>query len=258
MLSILRKTPRLGGVQASSAQPDVETKAEIDWQTVAHDWQWYFEQAGEERWREAFVPLMQGVILEQGEALNLAFGMEFDVVNLFAVEAFNTYVIRFAQPILESTDYDTRALLQTAMAQGWGIPDMEKGLSTLFKTYLTRGGLTDEERAWFQDRLPRYRLENISRTETTKAANFGSWQLYNAWNTPMKEWIATGDSRTRDSHLDAWARYQEGGNPGPIPINEHFIVGNGVRMMYPGDGPPEEVCNCRCSILPFSQAWAAL
>jgi hypothetical protein len=253
----LHRTPRLGGVEATGAQPDVETKAEIDWQTVGHDWEWYFQQAGEERWREAFVPLIEGTIIEQGEALNLAFGMEFDIVNLFAIEAFDDYVITFAQQILESTNYDTRALLQTAMAEGWSIPNMDRGLEALFETYLNRGGLTEEERAWFLDRMPRYRLENIARTETTKAVNWGSWRLYNGWNVPMKEWLATADSRTRPDHMDAWIRYQEGGNPGPIPINEAFIVG-GVRMMHPGDGPPEQVCGCRCTVAPFSYQWAQL
>jgi hypothetical protein len=257
LLVILRKAPRLGGVAVSGVGPDTETKAEVDWQTVAHNWQWYFEQAGEERWREAFVPLIQGTITQQAEALNLAFGMQFDIVNLFAVEAFDNYMITFAQQILEATDYDTRALLQTAMAKGWSIPDMQNGLNTLFETYLKRGGLTDEERAWFQDRRPGYRLENIARTETTKAANFGSWQLYNAWGAPMKEWLGTPDDRIRPDHLDAMVRYSEGGNPGPIPINEAFVVG-GVHMMHPGDGPPEQVCNCRCTTLPYNPAWATL
>jgi hypothetical protein len=224
---------------------------------VGHNWEWYFQQAGEERWREAFVPLMQGVIANRGEELNLAFGMEFDVANLFAVEAFDDYVIAFAQPIMETTDYDTRALLQTAMAEGWSVPDMEDGLEALFRAYLEGGGLTDEERAWFLDRLPGYRLENIARTETMSAANFGSWQLYNGWGAPMKEWMGTPDDRIRPDHLDAMTRYTEGGNPGPIPVNEAFVVG-GVRMMYPGDGPPEQVCNCRCTVLPYSLAWAAL
>ena len=257
LLAILRQIPRLGGMTASGAVPEAEAKAEIDWQTVEKNWQWYFEQAGEERWREAFVPLIQGTITQQAETLNLAFGMEFDIVNLFAVEAFDNYMITFAQQILESTDYDTRALLQTAMAEGWSIPDMEGGLDALFTTYLNRGGLTEEELAWFQDRLPRYRLENIARTETTRAANFGSWQLFNAWGAPMKEWLATGDDRTRPDHMDAWARYREGGNPGPIPINEAFIVGC-AHMMHPGDGPPEQVCNCRCTTLPYNPAWGEL
>jgi hypothetical protein len=60
-----------------------------------------------------------------------------------------------------------------------------------------------------------------------------------------KEWWATGDDRTRDSHLAAWQAYSEGGNPGPILINQFFEVGSS-RLMQPGDpsGPPEETIQC--------------
>lgn len=54
-----------------------------------------------------------------------------------------------------------------------------------------------------------------------------------------KEWLATHDDRTRQSHLDFEAM-------GPIDIDEEFTDG----LLYPADpnGEPEEVYNCRCTM----------
>jgi hypothetical protein len=47
---------------------------------------------------------------------------------------------------------------------------------------------------------------------------------------------------TRHSHLEAAQRSAQG-----IPLDEAFSNG----LMYPGDenGPPEEVINCRCTLV---------
>lgn len=54
-----------------------------------------------------------------------------------------------------------------------------------------------------------------------------------------KTWMATLDSRTRDSHrlLDGLT----------VPLDEEFMDG----LMYPGDpdGPDEEIMNCRCTMV---------
>ena len=53
-----------------------------------------------------------------------------------------------------------------------------------------------------------------------------------------KQWTATGDDRTRNSHLDIDGE--------SVPPNEEFSNG----LMYPGDpgGSADEVWNCRCSM----------
>jgi uncharacterized protein with gpF-like domain len=40
-------------------------------------------------------------------------------------------------------------------------------------------------------------------------------------------------------------------------MGQPFIVG-GARLMQPGDpaGPPGETIQCRCTVLPFMDAWA--
>ena len=91
------------------------------------------------------------------------------------------------------------------------------------------------------------RAETIMRTELQRAFNLSTFaqQQDSAARIPglTKSWVATGDTRTRISHLRAHMKYKAH----PIPIGEAFEVG-GAKLMYPGDpaGPPEETIQCRC------------
>ena len=57
-----------------------------------------------------------------------------------------------------------------------------------------------------------------------------------------KVWIATGDERTRDWHLEMDGQ--------EVDIDEDFVDGNGNELEYPGDpkAAPETVYNCRCTM----------
>lgn len=90
-----------------------------------------------------------------------------------------------------------------------------------------------------------FRADTIARTETHRAYQAGNYQANKAlgkFGATYKQWLATGDSRTRQTHLDAQAL-------GPIPYDQPFIVG-GEELMYPGDeaGSAGEVINCRCTM----------
>lgn len=221
-------------------------KATVNWLTLDQEWQVYLELAGD-NWREAFIPLMQGVMMDQGNALNLAFGMQFDVRNLFAEAWFNDYTIEFAQPILATTERDVRQLLQQAQVEGWSIPTMQKHLTEVFEQYMA-GELTPEDFAWFEARMPAYRRELIARTETIRASNAGSNALYRDWGVQMKEWLATNDERTRPDHAAA--------NGQRVAVDARFDVG-GEMLSHPGDpnGSPENTINCRCTLVPYNPAW---
>jgi SPP1 gp7 family putative phage head morphogenesis protein len=221
----------------------LEAKATVDWQDYLLKATDYLSSAGDENWRKTFLPVVRGIITARGESLNADFGMQFDVRNLFAEQWFDDYMLKFAQPINKTTSDDVSRLQQTAMEQGWSIPDMQKALGVLFDQYLTGGGLTDEERQWFQDRTPAYRTENIARTETMRASNAGSTALFQDWGVGQKEWLATKDNRTRPEH---WAA-----NGQVVGIDESFDVG-GEKLEYPGDpsGDPANTCQCRCTVLP--------
>lgn len=202
----------------------------------------YLEEGGEE-WREEFLPLYEGTIKMQGQELNAAMGMQWDITNVFATEAYEAVTMQFAQPIMDTTKSDIQQIVSHAIAEGESIPATRGALQSLFQTYIDGIAIPEQYEGWFAERLPRYRSELIARTETHKAANFGAQELYKGWGTEVHEWLATGDDRTRQSHLDASGQVK--------PIDEPFDVG-GAKLLYPGDpsGPIEEIANCRCTVLP--------
>lgn len=97
----------------------------------------------------------------------------------------------------------------------------------------------------------RARALTIVRTETGMAQNFAHLEAAKAIDEPSlkKTWIATGDDRSRDSHLDM---HNES-----VGLNEKFSVSSddGVVLMDgPGDAsaPAAEIINCRC-VLTFER-----
>lgn len=87
------------------------------------------------------------------------------------------------------------------------------------------------------------RAERIARTEVVGASNAGAFQqMETAGLEATKEWLATNDQRTRDTHWDADGQ--------TVDLNAPFTVG-GVPMMRPHDpaGPASEVVNCRCTMV---------
>ena len=82
-----------------------------------------------------------------------------------------------------------------------------------------------------------------ARTAITGAQNAGRVDAYRRAEKlgigVEKEWLATMDNVTRDSHIDMDGEH--------VPLNAQFSNG----MDYPGgSGPPEEVYNCRCTVIP--------
>ena len=88
-----------------------------------------------------------------------------------------------------------------------------------------------------------YRAEMIFRTETMRAFNLATQSQQNAsaqlFPGLQKQWVATGDGRTRDSHLAAHGQV--------VDVDKPFEVG-GAELMHPHDpaGPAKETINCRC------------
>lgn len=89
------------------------------------------------------------------------------------------------------------------------------------------------------------RAVTIARTEVVGASNAGSLGAVEAlgeYGPARKVWLATVDSRTRESHMDADGQ--------EVALDEPFQVG-GYDLEFPGDpaGPAEEVINCRCTVI---------
>lgn len=85
-----------------------------------------------------------------------------------------------------------------------------------------------------------------ARTLVTGAENRGRLDSYTELEEQgivmKKVWIATGDDRTREWHLEMDGQ--------EVDIDKNFVDGNGNELEYPGDpnAEPETVYNCRCSM----------
>lgn len=90
--------------------------------------------------------------------------------------------------------------------------------------------------------LVQHEAQRIARTETLKAQNDANYQrLRNNETVEYKQWVATDDERTRDSHSEL---------NGQITYIDGFFD-NGLE--YPGDtsGDIEEWVNCRCDMVAY-------
>ena len=98
-------------------------------------------------------------------------------------------------------------------------------------------------RSMFDD-MRRWRAETIARTEIIGANNAGALEGYQQSGVvEKKEWLSVRDESVRDSH-----------GPAPLGVDGEIVplgsvFSNGLDAPG-GDGPPEEVINCRCTILP--------
>lgn len=90
------------------------------------------------------------------------------------------------------------------------------------------------------------RMRTFARTAMTGAQNAGRQeQMEDAEDMGIKvkkRWVATLDSRTRDTHQELDGQ--------EVPVDEPFEV-EGMEIRYPGDpnAEPELVYNCRCSMI---------
>ena len=116
------------------------------------------------------------------------------------------------------------AQLLQGIIQGESIPQMSKRLSNVTNM--------DKEAAIRNARTMTTEAENAGRLASMEQAEEMGLQY-------EKVWMSTHDDRTRESHalMDGEA----------VPLDEKFSNG----LEYPGDpnGEPEEVYNCRCSLV---------
>ncbi len=163
---------------------------------------------------------------------------------------FSNYTLTFARQINTTTNKDIQAIIASGLSEGFGTDKIGNKIELMFEQYMFNN-TNSEDWEFMVERMPPYRSEMIARTETHGAMSAGNHAFFEIAGVTLKEWWATGDDRTRDSHLKAWNEYTEGGSVGAIPINDNFIVG-GSEMRHPGDrrAPLKEFISCRCVELP--------
>ena len=143
--------------------------------------------------------------------------------------------------LLMSDELDILPLnLNVEESERWNAKQLTNALTSGIIRGQSIGKIADEfQRVTNMDRTSALRN---ARTATTGAQNAGRQDTYNRAAEMgieiEKEWIATEDSRTRESHAE-----MDG-----VRIKYSETFPNGLE--YPGDpsGPPEEVYNCRCTV----------
>ena len=138
-------------------------------------------------------------------------------------------------------------------ALGVDVAELKKSISDEITRGIAGGFSYDEiaRNIKFTTHAPLNRVNTIVRTEAHRiyesSSNDARMEAKKKGAVVVKQWDATLDGRTRDSHRRLDGQIRE--------VNEFFEI-NGKRAMYPGMfGDPAEDCNCRCVALTRAK-WA--
>lgn len=149
-----------------------------------------------------------------------------------AVDAARNRLVRVPDTVFRLVN----AEVMKATTQGWSIDELAGEVDSI----LAEAGA---ER-W------QNRARTIARTEAVAAYNAGTYAGFQSYAQAVggqwdKVWLETHDHRTRTTHREV-----TGFGGQRVPLGAMFVA-NGVEMPYPGwpGGPPQEVINCRCSLL---------
>jgi hypothetical protein len=185
-------------------------------------------------WREAVELILQGEILK---ALGLAYERLFGKGYAYDKRVFVTQYLAEVRNRLVRIPDEVFDLIAHEVAVGVnlgeGIPELRARIDRVLSTSGS-------------ERWPN-RATVVARTEAIGAMNGGRADSFTAYAEETGEelervWLATDDNRTRHSHEEADGQRR--------PLGSPFHVG-GFELRFPGDplGPPQEVIQCRCTML---------
>lgn len=164
-------------------------------------------------------------------------GLSFEVDQIFTQDMLDAIGERAAFAADEELRAQYRSVIEQAAEEGWSV---NRTAETLVDAV---------------DAVAPSRAEALARTDLNGLANGASVHLATVSKDPdatvYKTWLATNDDRTRETHVEADGQ--------SVLVNETFDVGLS-RLSYPGDpfGPPEEVMNCRCTVVYGTRAGSAV
>jgi hypothetical protein len=165
----------------------------------------------------------------------------FNVFANFVMKWISTNVAQKVVQISNTTVTAIQGIVKLGISQGLSIKDIEKQIDALYL-----------------DQIIPNRSEVIARTEVISASNAGS--RFGAVQTGLpleKEWIATRDERTRETHS-----FENGVGGQKRLRDEYYELPSGVKLMQPGDphgiadglsgkelskAVAKEVIQCRCT-----------
>ena len=128
---------------------------------------------------------------------------------------------------IESTTLDLiRWQLSEGMEAGESVPQISRRIGELYGRNVSARSMV------------------IARTEVIGASNAASYMGAKSTGLKLnKQWLATRDSRTRETHAEADGQ--------EVGMDEPFVIG-GERLMWPGDtslgASGAQTVNCRCTI----------
>jgi len=152
--------------------------------------------------------------------------ISFDVDNPAAVEFLRNKTMRFAEQVNQTTINDLKQQLIAGFQNGESIDEIAERVRDVFN-FATES-----------------RSRRIARTEIIGATNAGIEDTFKESQVvEYKEWLTARDELVRDAHAAADGQ--------AVKLNEVFDVG-GEALKFPGDpdGSPENIVNCRCTLLP--------
>lgn len=175
-------------------------------------------------WEDALTGVIGDAINDVGTEFSTAVGAVWNSKSAQVIRAIANRAEQLASYVGPTTADQITATMHTAF---------NAGMSMAETASLVRSTV-------FGDANVGYRAMTIARTESIGALNQGEHlaaQMSNVVAT--KEWLSQGDDRVRESHAEL--------DGTEIPIDDVFDNG----CAFPGDqeGAPEEVINCRCTLL---------
>jgi SPP1 gp7 family putative phage head morphogenesis protein len=172
---------------------------------------------------DALMPTIAGVMVASGESsiASVTAGVQFNVADP-RVQAFLSDKTLKIKDINRVTEKAMRQLLVDATAETLTVSQTSRRIRDMFTNF------------------SKVRADTIARTEVVSASNAAAVEGFRQSGVVKgKQWLTVQDGSARDSH--AAIDGQE------VALGELF--GNGLPA--PGvAGPPEEVINCRCTVLP--------
>lgn len=185
-------------------------------------------------WREAVDLILRGEVLK---AIGLAFEKLLGPDYRWTQRPFVTAYLAEVRNRMVRLPEEVYDLVAGEVAKGVNLGESIPKLAARIDNVLS----TTASERWLN------RATVTARTETIGALNAGRADAFRAVAADSDEelfsfWLATDDNRTRHSHAEA-----EGQR---VPVGTPFQVG-GHELRFPGDpeGPPQEVIQCRCTLL---------
>jgi len=172
---------------------------------------------------EVSTPIFTNITERRGKRAAKLVGTEDFTLTNRVKKFIDKKTFKFANEINETTKDKLKDVLSEGVDEEEGIDELSKRVADVFKI---RKGME---------------TERIARTEVLSTSNEATIEAYVQSDVvEKKEWLATMDDRVRDSHAEM--------NGKVVELDERFSNG----LLFPGDpmGDPEEIINCRCTILP--------